>query len=314
MRRRVEHGHVVGARLEHRVHRPVRVDRGIAAIGRDEVVQVRLRVRPVPHGDDDVPLDALRARRRGRNRARRDPVGPVREHLQRARPHHVRRAEHAAAGLTRRQPPLPCLRRRRERAERGMQLARPFAAHLVATEARAVLHEPEVVLLALEGRVDAVPVRARAGKLARGRYFDQREPVTGRVVLGRGARIRRGRRLQAQRRPGPGALLRRIDQAVAAHPDVVRRLRQVGDEVASPVVGDDDARELRRQVGRLGDDPHARLGSVRSRHDARDVVRIDRRRFGDARRAVRPGHPEHHGKHDRRDRDECPRRLHSRLR
>ena len=47
-------------------------------------MKVGLWIGPVPFCDDDVPLDALRPRRRGRHFARRDPIGPVREHRQRA--------------------------------------------------------------------------------------------------------------------------------------------------------------------------------------------------------------------------------------
>ena len=116
MRLRVEHGQVIGARLEHTVERTVGVDGGIAAVGRDQVVQVGLRVGPVPHGDDDVPLDALRPGRRGRNLARRDPVGPVGEHPQRARAHLLHRTRHGPSGLARLQPLFPRLHGRFEGA------------------------------------------------------------------------------------------------------------------------------------------------------------------------------------------------------
>ena len=138
----------------------------------------------------------------------------------------------------------------------------------------------------------------------------QRVPVPGRVVLRRGARIRRGGRLQVQRRPGLRPLLRRVDQPVPAHPDVVARLRQVGEEVAPLVVGHHDLGELRREVGGLGDHPHPRLGAARPRHHPRDVVadRSSSRRGG--LRAVRAGRPEQRGGRHRRSREECLRRLH----
>ena len=63
----IEHRQVVGAQFERAVDRPVRVERGIAAIGRDDIVEVGLRIGPVPHRDDDVALEALRARRRRRH-------------------------------------------------------------------------------------------------------------------------------------------------------------------------------------------------------------------------------------------------------
>ncbi len=191
-----------------------------------------------------------------------------------------------------------------------MQLARPLASHLVTAEAGVVLHEPDVLRLALEVRVDPVPLRAGAGELALGRDSDQREPVPGRVVLRRGAWIRRGDRLQAQRRPGLRPLLRRVDQPVPTHPDVVARLRQVGEEVAPVVVGHHDLGELRREVRGLGDHPHPRLGAARTRHHSRDVVAIDRRLSGDELRAARAARPEQRGGRHRHNREECLRRLH----
>ena len=78
VRPRIDHRHVVGARLERAVDRPVRVHGRIALVARDLVVQVRLRIGPVPHRDDDVALAALRARRRrGRQLAAGDAIGPV---------------------------------------------------------------------------------------------------------------------------------------------------------------------------------------------------------------------------------------------
>ena len=195
--------------------------------------------------------------------------------------------DHRPSCLAGLQPLLPRLHGGLEGAERGVQLARPLAPHLVAAQAGVVLQQPDVLRLALEDRVDPVPLRAGAGELALGRDLDQRVPVPGRVVLRRGARIRRGGRLQVQRRPGLRPLLRRVDQPVPAHPDVVARLRQVGEEVAPLIVGHHDLGELRREVGGLGDHPHARLGAARPRHHPRDVVAIDRRRAGGDRR--RPG-------------------------
>ena len=74
--------------------------------------------------------------------------------------------------------------------------------------------------------------------------LDQREPVAGRIVLRRRARVRRDDGRQVQRLARRRLHLRRIDQAVAAHPDVVVGLRQVGQQVAAAIVGDDDLDEL----------------------------------------------------------------------
>ena len=59
----------------------------------------------------------------------------------------------------------------------------------------------------------------------------------------------------ARLRPHP----RRIDETVAAHPDLVIGLRQVGNDIAAFIVGDDDLGEAGRQIGGLGDDPDAGL-------------------------------------------------------
>ena len=65
----------------------------------------------------------------------------------------------------------------------------------------------------------------------------------------------------------PGSLvdLGGIDQAIAAHPHHVIRLRQFGDHVAALIVGHDDLAHPGRQVGGLGDHPHAGFRPVRSR-------------------------------------------------
>ena len=60
---RIEDRHVVGRVFRRAVQRAVGVDRRIAPVGRDQVVQVFVRRRPFPRGDDDIALDALRPRR-----------------------------------------------------------------------------------------------------------------------------------------------------------------------------------------------------------------------------------------------------------
>src|SRR2546430_11343691 len=75
---------VVGAQFERAVDRAVGVERGVAAIGRDLVMQVRLRIGPVPFGNDHVALDALWAGRGGRDGTGGHPIGPVGEHRKRA--------------------------------------------------------------------------------------------------------------------------------------------------------------------------------------------------------------------------------------
>ena len=243
-------------------------------------MEIRLRIGPVPLRDDDVALDALRPRRRRRQLAAGDAVGPVGEHRQRAvLAHRVEAAGHLRAGLSRLNAPLPGLRRTVERAERLRDLARPFGAELVTRGAAARLQAANPVGLALDVRRDAVAARRVAGELALLRHADQREPVAGGIVLGRRARIRRRDRRQVQGLARRRLHLRRVDQAVAADPDVVGGFRQIGEQVAAAIVGDDDLDELRRQIGRFRDHPDAGLGSLRGRDDAADVVGVDANRI-----------------------------------
>ena len=129
-----------------------------------------------------------------------------------------------------------------------------------------------------------LPLVAGAGELALGRHLHQRQPVRRRVVLRRRGRRARRHRLEVERLAGRGLRLRRIDQPVAADPDAVGGLGQIGHQVAPAVVGDDDLHERRRQIARLGDDPDAGLGSGRAGHRAapgrRRRWRWPRRRSG----------------------------------
>ena len=75
---RIEHRQIVAAFLRRSVDQAVGVDVRIAFVGGDLVVQIGLRIGPVPLGDHDVALDALRPRRRLRGKfALRDPRGPI---------------------------------------------------------------------------------------------------------------------------------------------------------------------------------------------------------------------------------------------
>ena len=60
---RVEHRKRVAALFGRSVDQAIGVQARIALIGRDFVVQITLRIGPVPLRDHDVPLDALRTRR-----------------------------------------------------------------------------------------------------------------------------------------------------------------------------------------------------------------------------------------------------------
>ena len=276
---RVQDGQVVGAQLQRAVDQAVRVESGFAPVGRDLVVEVDVRIGPIPFSDDHVALDALRPGRRGRHLAGGDAVGPVREHRIGASPELVGAGHHVAACLSRQDPPLPRGLRRLDRVERLGDLPRRLVSELMTGPAASRLEVPQPLRLAADLRRDAVAGRPAARELALVGHAQQREPVAGRVVLGRRARVGRGDRGQVHDLSRRRLDLRRIDQAVAAHPDAVARLREVGQDVPPPVVGDHDPGELRRQLGRLRDHPHARLGSARAGDGAADVVGVDRDRI-----------------------------------
>ena len=137
----IEHRRVVGAQFERAVDRSVRVDPRVAPVGRDHVVQVGLRIGPVPLRDDDVALDALRPLRR-----RRQLAG-----LDRDRSSRRTSSARAPAEVVERAficpPACPDFTRRshagnasRERTERGRDLAGALGAERVARGAAARLH------------------------------------------------------------------------------------------------------------------------------------------------------------------------------
>ena len=256
---RIEDRHVVAGVLALPVQRPVAVDGRIAPVGRDQIVQILLGVVPVAQRDDDVALDALRPRRLGKRQlALRDALGPVAEILER----HAAEltggdGDHVLAGLAGLDAAHPGLFvgldrvhvELRDRAGREL-------AELVAADAAVVLHAVEIV-----GDLD-VGRRVLAAEDLGLRDLHHRVPVDRRVVL-RGFRlVRRRHRGQIELLAGLALHLRRVDEAVAAHPDVVIGLRQIGDDVAALVVGDDDLDVAHRQIARFRDHPDAGLGTA----------------------------------------------------
>jgi hypothetical protein len=262
MRARIQDGDVIRAQLQRSVDGTVRVHGRITTISRDDVVQIRRGIGPVPDRDDHVTLDALRPRRRGRHRPRLDPVGPVREHLERAaRPELRDAAHHLVAGLPREDATLPRLHRGIELAEARGKLSRADGAELVARCARPRLHSAQPIRLCGDVRGDPVSVRSRPREVFTRRHLDEREPRPRGVVVGGGTLVRRWNGGQVD-----GASRRRlhllgVDQAVAPDPYIVLGVRKVRHEVASLVVGHDDPRKGRGQIARLRDHPDARLGS-----------------------------------------------------
>src|SRR5262249_44761635 len=105
--------------------------------------------------------------------------------------------------------------------------ARDGRAELVAEVALALdVVDPHALLLE-RGR-NAVAARARARELALRGRLEQRQPVVAGIHL-RGVG-RRGRDLGCEldaRVPGPALRLVGVDETVAAHPEVVGRIRQL---------------------------------------------------------------------------------------
>ncbi len=255
-----------------RVHRAVPVHGRIVLVRRDLVVHERVVGAPIPKRDDDVALDALRARRLRRQLSARDPVGPIREDLRaglRAEhselPGHVA-AAHAELGAI--DPRL--LRRLESQVIHVAERARDRRAELVAEVALALDVVDPLALLLERGR-DPVAARAGARELALRGRLEQRQPVVAGIDLRRVGRRRRDLRGELDARvAGPSLRFVGIDEAITAHPDVVRRVRQLRQHEAARVVGDDDLDEMRLQVVRFRNHPDAGLGALRALHDATD--------------------------------------------
>ena len=273
---RIENGQVVGAELQRSVDEAVGVERGIPSVGRDLVVEIRLGVSPVPLRDDDVALESLRSRRRRRQLAFGDAIGPVGEHRQCAIfTHRVQTTGHLRAGLSRLNAPLPRFGGRVERAELFRDLTRPLGAKLVTRGAAARLHAPDPLGLTLDVGRNAVAARRVAREIPFLGHPYQRKPVAGRIVFRGRAWIRRDNRRQVHRLAGRHLYFGGVHQTVAAHPDGVARARKIGQQVAPAIVGDHDLDELRRKILRLRDDPDACLRPVCAGDEATDIVGVD---------------------------------------
>ena len=179
-------------------------------------------VGPVPLRDDDVALHALRPRRRlARILAGGDAIGPVgkrRDHTLPAEPVEVQHT---------------CCRRRRCRTCRRLSHASteesktprlfgisrvallPIWWHGVHVLVLTLLIQWAWLLIASEMPLPFGPV---PGNSFLSGMLEQRVPVVRRVVLGRGARVRRDDRRQVDGPARCALHLRRIDQAVAAGP------------------------------------------------------------------------------------------------
>ena len=274
---RIEDRDEVGRVLGRPVERAVAIDRGIALVGGDLVVQVGLGARPVPHRDDDIALGALRTLRLdGWGLAVGDARGPVGQGLQAplgAEP--LDGLDHVLAGLAGLDAPGPSLIVRAEAAECLRQSARGLAADGVAVEAAVGLELAQERLLAGEFLVDAVAAVAGAGELALIGHLGHRQPVDRRIVFGGGLLVRRRHRGEVDDLARLSLHLGRIDQPIAAHPYVIIGLRKIGQHIAALVVGDHDLDQVGGKVFRFRDHPDAGFRTPWSAHDAAEIGRAD---------------------------------------
>ncbi len=265
MPHRIQDRHEIRALLGRSVNQSVGVDRGIALVARNLIVEISRGTRPVPQADDDVALQALRPfGPRGGQLARGDPIGPVGE-----LPQHARRIEpsdvvrHVGHRLAGRDAPRPGLDRGIEMAELLRNGTRRLVAELVAGVAAVGLREVEPLALTA-----CFPYR----EFALLRNLEHRIPVDRRIIFRRGGCARRDHRVEVDDFSGDGLDLEGIDQPVAAHPHLVAGFRKLGNQVAAAIVGDHDLREFRGKVGRFGDHPYAGLWAVRARDHPAQLV------------------------------------------
>ena len=127
--------------------------------------------------------------------------------------------------------------------------------------------------LALHGLGHLVALVAGAGKLLRGRNVEHRIPVHARIELGRGSRRRRRRCLEVDLLARTRIRLRRILQAIAANPDLVVRVWQIGNDEATLIVRHDDFCKFGRKILCLGNDPDTRFGALVADHLPANVMR-----------------------------------------
>jgi hypothetical protein len=257
-------------------------------------VEVVLRGQPVIDGHDEIALDAVRSgRRRRRQLSGVDSVGPLGQTADVPAVRGVEGADgsdHGAAARARLKPSRPRLDRRALRRFEGHgKLASGLVAELMTVAAPVELHGVEPLLLAPECHRHAVTVGSRAGEQALVGDLEHGEPIDGRVVLGRRRGAGRGHRSQVHDAAARRLDLRRVDEAVAAHPHTVARGREVRDHVPAAVVGDHDLREPGPELGGLRDDPDTGLRPILAGDDPSDVPGADLHSAGCVRLSRRPG-------------------------
>ncbi len=263
--RGIDHRQIIATLFQRSVDWAVGVDGRVALVARNLVVHVDLGIRPVPHGDDDVALPALRTCRCGGGQfARGDAVSPVRVHRQSALPANLREARaHAAA----------------RHAFRNRTCGE--TAELMTTSAAVGVHDlTDPLTLALDVRGDAVALIAGAWEIGLRRHLEQREPVLSGIECRRRFLVGRRDRLQVDNLARRGLDLRGVDEPVAADPHVVFSVREVGYQIASLVVSHDTLDQTGRRAPGFRNDPDPGFRSPGASHQSGDVVVVDGDRAG----------------------------------
>src|SRR5262245_30791959 len=242
-------------------------------------MEVMFGIGPVVHGDDDIALHVMRPRRyRRRQFACLEAIGPRRQAGQVPTVWHGKvrdGGDHADAGRSGLQPPRPRLLRVGERAQGRGNLACRLVAELVTVAATVQLDDVEPLLLALKGHRHAVAFEACTGEQALVWNVKHGKPIDGWIVLRCRRSIGRNHGLQVDERARLGFHLRRIDEPVAAHPDIVRGFWQVGHHVAPARIGDYHLGEPGAQVCRFRDYPDTGFRPPRAGDYPADVVIVD---------------------------------------
>src|SRR3984893_9779488 len=172
-------------------------------------------------------------------------------------------------------------------------------ADLMAVPTAIGLDEIEPLLRRLEILRDAVTLVAGAREAALVRDLDHRSPVDRRVILRRGGEVRRGFGDQVQDLARLGRDFRRVDETVAAHPNLGVRFGQVRHDVTPAFVGDRDLGETRAELGGLRYDPHPGFRPEPAGDHTADIVIVDGNRRGCALLSACPNRKHRQGQYCR---------------
>jgi hypothetical protein len=151
-------------------------------------------------------------------------------------------------------------------------------AQLMTGEAAVGLHDVQPLLLALHlGRhAIAAGLGTGAGEFAFGWNPQHRVPIDRGIILRRRLPVGCSDGFQGELLSWRGLDLRRIHQAVTAHPDAVGGLGQIRDQEPALVVGYDDLGVFCGKAGGFRDDPDAGFGALGARDRTADIAGLDR--------------------------------------